>query len=324
LVKVSVIIVSWNTREMTLECLASVFQNIGRLDAEVIVVDNASEDRTSAEIARQYPAVRVIENSSNRGFAAANNQAIRVARGEYFLLLNSDTLVRGSTIAASVEYMDERPGVGAMGCRVVNPDGTLQVSCSQEPGLLNIALMTCGADRLPWPRWLGRYQMRHWNRQGEKEVPVISGCFMLVRRSAVEEVGMLDESFFFFGEETDWCMRLRARGWGVRFAPVGEIVHYGSASAVKLREGRSVLLTKALCRLQRKHRGMLAAVGMWTLLLIFNGVRAVAYAARGFFLRSSADLERSAHAWHVVVGMGRLAPEVIRRPYAVEPQLEML
>src|SRR5690606_9384907 len=157
----------------------------GTRDMEVIVVDNASSDGTSEAIRERFPDVRLIENPTNRGFAAANNQAMRVARGEYFLLLNSDTLVRGEAIAASAAYLDERPTVGAMGCRVLNPDGTLQVSCSQEPGLVNIALMACGADRLPWPRWCGRYFMRHWKRDSEREVPVVSGCYMMVRRSAV-------------------------------------------------------------------------------------------------------------------------------------------
>ena len=322
-VQVSVIVVTWNTRAMTLECLGTVFQNLGAVRAEVIVVDNASEDDTAAEVHRRFPSARLIENRSNLGFAAANNQAMRVARGEYFLLLNSDTLVRGNVVEASVEYLEDHPGVGVMGCRVLNADETLQVSCSQEPGLLNIFLMTCGADRLPWPRWFGRYQMRHWPRHDEREVPVVSGCFMLVRQHAIREVGMLDESFFFFGEETDWCIRFRARGWGVRFAPVGEIVHYGSASAASLSERRSLLLTEALCRLQRKHKGQLAAVAMWALLLVFNFTRTLGYGVRGVVLRRSADLRRAAFFWRVVASMGQvLRVAVQKKPESPEPNLE--
>ena len=322
--RVSVIVVTWNTREMTLACLQSVVDHLGSLDAELIVVDNASQDGTADAIRRRFPTVRLIENDANRGFAAANNQAMRVARGDYFLLLNSDTLVLGEVIAASVAYMDEHPGVGAMGCRVLNADRTVQVSCTQEPSLLNIALMTCGADRLPYPRWFGRYQMRDFDRASEREVQVVSGCYMMVRRSAVEQVGLLDESFFFFGEETDWCIRLRAAGWSVRFAPVGEIVHYGGGSAARLRSQRSLMLTEALCRLQAKHRGMLAAAAMWTLLLVFNVTRTLAYGLLGLLPGRAADRERAEHFLGVVRGMAGLVPRLARRSDAARADAKLV
>ncbi len=303
-VRVSVIVVTWNSLEMTAACLESLFANLGSVAADVIVVDNASADGSAAELPRRFPALRVIANSTNLGFATANNQALRSARGDYFLLLNSDTLVRGDVIARSLRYLDEHPRVGVMGCRVLNTDGTLQLSCSREPDLVNIALLTSGLDRLPWPRWLGRYQMRHWTRDDERDVDVVSGCYMLVRRSALDEVGLLDESFFFFGEETDWCQRFRARGWAVRFAPVGEIVHHGSASAVKLEEGRSLLLTDALCRLQRKHHGVLPALAMWLLLFAFNVSRAAGYALRALALRRPEDAQRARFFGRVVASMG--------------------
>jgi len=280
MLQLSIIIVSYNTCQILDNCLASVCACIDRLRTEIIVVDNASSDDSVHMVRGRYPHVHLIINEANRGFAAANNQAITVARGKYILLLNSDTIVLDDVLASCIRYMDEHPDVGAMGCRVLNRDRTLQLTCSQEPTFLNLLLLTTGLWRLNRPRWFGRYQMKHWDRADERDVEVISGCYLLVRREVVDEVGLLDENFFFFGEETDWCKRMRKAGWKLRLAPVGEIIHYGSASALSLGHERDLLLTNGLIRYHLKHSGMLTAVAVWMLLLCFNISRCVYWTIR--------------------------------------------
>ncbi|MFU8772087.1 MAG: glycosyltransferase family 2 protein, partial [Anaerolineales bacterium] len=234
----SIIIVNWNTREMLQSCLESVVVDSGELAFEVIVIDNASEDGSADMIADDFPQAQLVRNMRNVGFAAANNQGLEIASGRHILLLNSDTIVHGDVLERSVEWLDAHPTVAAMGCRVLNTDGTVQRTCSMYPSLLNQVLLTTGLWKLRWPRFLGRSQITHWNRDTEREVEVISGCYMLVRRSVIDEVGLLDEDFFFFGEETDWCRRMRNAGWRLMFAPVGEITHHGGGSVKKLNHRR--------------------------------------------------------------------------------------
>jgi GT2 family glycosyltransferase len=268
----SIIIVSYGTRDVTLACLASAFAC--KLDAEVIVVDNASEDGSADAISQCHPGVRLVRNPQNVGFAAANNQGMAMARGRYWLLLNSDTLVLGDVLARSVEYMDANPAVGVMGCRVLNPDRSLQRTCFRYPSMLNLVLMLVGLDRLPWPAFFGRHQMTDWKRDTERNVDVVTGCYMMVRPSAAQQIGLLDEAFFFCGEETDWCWRFRHGGWQVRFAPVGEIIHIGNASGKLYKFRRDLMLSEGLVRLHRKRSGVVGAVLAWSLLFLFNVTRA--------------------------------------------------
>ncbi len=268
-VDLSIVIINWNTRQLLRECLASVLANAGGLALELFVVDNASTDGSAQMVRENFPSVKLIENDRNRGFAAANNQALRVARGRLALLLNSDTVVLEDVLEKSVKYLDEHADVAVMGCRVLNPDRTLQPTCFEFPSLLNLFLLTSGLSRLPWPRFLGKYEMNDWKRDTERDVDVVTGCYMLVRRAVLPEVGLMDESFFFFGEETDWCESFRKRGWRVRFAPVGEIIHYGGASAKQLNYRRENLLNVALLRLHYKHGGPIAAFVAWTMIFTF-------------------------------------------------------
>jgi len=291
----SIIIVNWNTSRMLQDCLASVFAGLDGRSAEVIVVDNASDDGSADMVRSDFPRVRLIENSENRGFAAANNQALEVASGKYLLLLNSDTLIHGVVLPASVAYMDAHTDVGVMGCRVLNGDGTLQPTCSQYPSLINLTLLTSGLWKLPWPGFLDRYQMRRWDRTDEREVDIVSGCYMMVRRAALDEVGPLDERFFFYGEETDWCRRFRAAGWKLRFAPVGEITHFGGGSVRRLDHVRDLMLTSATVMLHRKHGGMVSAISAWIILFAFNLSRAVFWSIAALFCRNDRTRRRRNH-----------------------------
>ena len=271
---VSIVIVNWNTRYALKDCLDSVFANLRGVEAEVFVVDNNSNDGSCEMVDEFFPQVVLIRNQQNRGFAAANNQAIQIAKGQYVLLLNSDTIVKGDVIARSQDYLARHPDVGVMGCRVLNRDGSVQLTCSRFPTIVNLVLLASGLFRRTWPRVLGRYQIREWARDSERDVDTVTGCYMFVRKSAIEQVGLLDEAFFFYGEETDWCKRFWQNGWRLRFAPVGEIIHFGSLSSRKCNHKRDLMLTSGLIRFHRKHGGLLAALVAWVILAGFAVSRA--------------------------------------------------
>jgi len=298
----SIVIVNWNTRDMLRSCLASIPISSG-LQSEVIVIDNASRDGSSLMVAEEFPEVRLIQNSANLGFATATNQGLRVAQGRYLLLLNSDTLVLGDVLTESVRYMDVHPDVGMMGCKVLNEDGTTQMTCSLFPSFLNLLLQS-----LERPRWLRRYQMLDWARDDEREVEVISGCYLVARRTAVAQIGLLDESFFLYGEETDWCRRCADAGWRLVFAPVGRIIHFGSGSSRQLNYKRDLMLSEGTVRLHRKHGGRPAALSVWLLLLLFNTSRSTYWSLRSIADSSGATRSRAGHFRQVVRHFSRAWP----------------
>jgi GT2 family glycosyltransferase len=309
LMDLSIIIVNWNTRDMLRDCLRSVFGEVWKLKAEVFVVDNGSTDGSADMVMAEFPEVRLIANDVNLGFAAANNQALRVAEGRYLLLLNSDTLVHGDVLLRSKEFLDTDDRVGAMGCRVLNADGSIQPSCGRFPSLLNLLILTSGLWKLGLPGFLDRYQLRNWAHDEVRDVDTLSGCYIMLRREAVEEIGLLDESFYFFGEETDWCRRLRDRRWRVVFAPVGNITHFGGGSSGALRYRRDVMLSSGTVRLHLKYGGRLKASAAWLILLIFNLSRACYWIACSALSSGKVGRERARHFRAVVRSFASAWPQ---------------
>jgi len=236
-VAVSIVIVSWNTRDILRDCLRSVYDQTEGIPFEVIVVDNASSDGSAETVASGFPQAILIRNATNRGFAAANNQGIAVAKGRYVLLLNSDTVVLDQAVMKAVAFADQHLDAAVVGCRVLNPDRSLQPTCFTFPSLLNLLLLTTYlAKVLPRNRFFGREKMAWWDRSDVRAVDVVTGCFMLVRRDAIAAVGAMDEDYFMYGEETDWCWRFKRCGWQVLFTPSAEIVHLGGQSSKVVRD----------------------------------------------------------------------------------------
>jgi len=252
---VSIIIVSWNTRSHLYNCLTSVYKQISSVNFEVIVIDNGSGDGSQEMVENQYPQVTLIKNATNRGFAAANNQGIAVAQGRYVLLLNSDTVVLHNSIDRVVSFADTHPDAAVVGCRVLNPDGTLQPTCFMFPSVLNMLLSSTYLYKIfPGSRFFGRERMSWWLRDDVREVDVVTGCFMLVRRDAIEQVGRLDEQFFMYAEEADWCYRFKQRGWKVLFTPDAEIIHYGGQSTKQTAVEMMLQVRGSILQFMRKHR----------------------------------------------------------------------
>ena len=220
-IDLSIIVVSYNTQAMTCECLNSVFKHSNGLSLQVIVVDNNSVDGSAESIREKFPQVELVVNHVNKGFAAANNQAFPLCRGSFLLLLNSDTIILDDVLSASLAYLQKHPQVGAMGCQVLNSDYSIQATCSGFPTIPRLALMTLALDRIKLFTQLDSYLMRSWDRKSEKAVEVISGCYLMIKKEVLEQVGNLDDNFFFFGEETDWCRRIKQKGLATLFCPCG-------------------------------------------------------------------------------------------------------
>jgi len=303
-VDVSVIIVNWNTKELLRDCLSSACENAGDIDYEIIVIDNASADGSAEMVKNDFRQVILIENSENRGFAAANNQGIAVAKGRYVLLLNSDTVVLDNAIANTVRFADENPQAAVTGCRVLNPDRTLQRTCFMFPSVLNMLLSSTYLYKLfSKNRFFGREQMTWWDRNDVRPVDVVTGCFMLVRREAIEQVGMMDEQFFMYGEETDWCYRFREKGWKVIFAPVGQIIHFGGQSTAQKPVAMIVQLRLSILKFMKKHYGWPSHLIARFLVALFFALRLPVWFAMSFLrpaARSEAAIKMRAYSIGVV------------------------
>lgn len=277
----SIIIVGWNTRDFLRDCLASIDANLGSLSAEVIVIDNASSDGSAEMIAAEFPCVRLIANTVNRGFAAANNQGLKAAGGRYLLLLNPDTVILDDVLPRITAWADAHPAAGVVGCQVLENEHTVQRTCFRFPSPLNTLMWVTGLSAWrPRSRLAGRAAYGPWQRDAERDVDVVSGMFMLVRREAFEQVGPMDEGFFVFAEEADWCRRFHDAGWRCVFAPVGRVLHVdgGSKSTDQVSVRMYVEMQKGWLRFHRKHLGL---VGWAAAKLLF----AVSMAARAIWWR---------------------------------------
>jgi GT2 family glycosyltransferase len=229
---VSIIIVSWNAQDYLRQCLESLFAEECRHPMEVIVVDNASSDGSAESVARDYPQVRLIRNVTNLGFARANNIGISAATGKYLCLINSDVKMLPDCINRLVEYQEEHPDVGMVGPRVIGGDGKLQRSCRGFPTVWNMFCRALALDTIfPGTRAFTGYSLRYWPQDTCRAVDILSGCFGWPGARRSDEVGLLDESFFMYGEDMDWCKRFWKQGWKLAFVPEAEAIHYGGASS---------------------------------------------------------------------------------------------
>jgi len=315
-VDVSIIIVNWNTKELLRDCLSSVYEHAGDIDYEIIVIDNASTDGSAEMVKNDFGQVILIENTENRGFAAANNQGMAVAKGRYVLLLNSDTIVLDNAIAKTVRFADENPRAAVTGCRVLNPDRTLQRTCFRFPSILNMLLSSTYLYKLfPKNRFFGREQMTWWDRNDVRQVDVVTGCYMLVRREAIEQVGMMDEGFFIYGEETDWCYRFKNEGWKVMFAPIGQIIHFGGQSTAQRPVAMIVQLRLSILKFMKKHYSRPAYLTARFLVALFFAVRLPVWLAKVLIqptMRDEAAMKIKAYSTGVVSALlGRVYSEKV-------------
>ena len=233
MIRLSIVIVTWNAYKYVEECLRSLAP-ICADNAEVIVVDNASSDGTPQLIEQEFPNVKLLRNESNCGFAKANNIAMAVSRGKYVCLVNSDVNVPGSCVPPMLAYMDEHPEIGLLGPRMRTANGAIGRSYMRFPSLWKMFCRALALDRLlPNCRVFGGFLMGDFDNTRTAPVDVLNGWFLLIRRSALEQVGGLDEGFFMYGEDIDWCRRFHKKGWQVVYYAGSEALHYGGGSSRK-------------------------------------------------------------------------------------------
>ena len=245
--KLSIVIVSYNVCRFVAQCLDSVQKASSDLDVEVFVVDNASSDDTVSYVSQHYPWAKLIANEENLGFSRANNIAIRQAQGDYVLLLNPDTIVAESTLRECVAFMDVHPQAGGLGVRMHNADGSLAPESRR-------AIPSPWVSMLKMLGFTKRYYMSHlsWDEPGRIEV--VSGAFFMIRKTALDEVGLLDEDFFMYGEDIDLSYRLLKGGWENWYHP-SDIVHFKGESTQKSSFRYVHVFYQAMLIFFRKHYG---------------------------------------------------------------------
>jgi GT2 family glycosyltransferase len=255
MIDLSVILVNYNVKSYLSQALESIEKALDKIPSEIIVVDNASTDGSVPMLRKRFPSVRLIVNETNAGFAAANNQAIQIAKGRVLCLINPDTLVREDTFQSALEFLENHPEAGMVGGKVLNSDGTLQLACRRSYPTPWVAFTKVSGLSAVFPksRFFGRYNLTFLDPDQEAEVEAISGSFMIVRKSVVDQAGLFDEQFFMYGEDLDWCYRIHKAGWKIVYLPQTQIVHYKGRSTREASFDSLKLFYSAMAIFVRKH-----------------------------------------------------------------------
>jgi len=269
---ISILIVSWHVRELLLGCLAALPEAVGDdFSYEVIVVDNASKDGTVAAVREAFPDVRIIANADNRGFTGGNNQALAAARGRYLFLLNPDTKPLPGSIARLARYLESHPETGMVGPRLWYGDGSPQPSRRRFPTLATLFTESAIVQRyFPGLGLFARYALADVPDDQEQEVDWLVGAALMARRKVYEQIGGLDETFFMYSEELDWCKRAKDAGWRIAYEPAAEIIHYEGKSSEQAVARRDIAFFSSRVKYTRKYYGRAwAEVLRWWLLATF-------------------------------------------------------
>jgi len=285
-VTVSVIIVNWNVRRLIVECLHSLFNHHAGLSMEVTVIDNASTDGSVECLRREFPRVRVLENQENVGFARANNQGINDASGRYVLLLNPDTVWIDDSLERMVCFMDAHEVIGLIGPKLLNADGkTIQFwGARRLPRPLDTFFEFTKLSALfPRNRLLGRQLLSYWDHADSREVECLSGSCLLIRRETIREVGLLDEAYPLYFEDTDWCHRAGLANWRCYYLAKAQLVHIGQQSSLQNRGPSTVKAVEGVYRYYQKFYGRTTVLWMWLLLSAASLAKLMAWSVRYLF-----------------------------------------
>ena len=273
--EIAVIIVNWNTRDLLAQCLRAVFASAPPPAAEVWVVDNGSSDGSPEMIAAHFPTVLLIQNAANTGYSRANNQVLRQIKARYALLLNPDAILLPGTLNDLWTWMETHPTAGAVGPTLINPDSSFQAACNDFPRLLTQWLALAGLAH----RLLGPYFPSHGPAPVHQAVRTdwVGGACMLVRAETIQAVGLLDETFFIYAEEIDWCFRMWQAGWPVYCLPTVQCVHWRGQSSRQALMQTPARLAQASYRFFRKHYGQPQTALLQAGMVIFGLAKALAY-----------------------------------------------
>jgi GT2 family glycosyltransferase len=277
LFKLSIIIVSFNSLNFLRDCLDSINHNKPSASFEIIVVDNASSDGTVETLQKDYPLIKIIKNERNEGFAAANNKAIKSTDSEYILLINSDCRVYANSIDRLLEFADTNRDAGIAGPRIINSDGSIQFSCRRFPSFFDAGMHSILTNIAPNNPFSRRYKLADINRDEISRVDWVSGSCMLIRRSAIEQTGLMDEKYFMYVEDTDLCFQMWKKGWKVYYYPKSEILHHiGGSTKNNALSGAvtsSIRMQKSVLYFFWKNYRRTLKVLLLPLLLLLLGLR---------------------------------------------------
>ena len=268
----SIVIVSWNTKDLLRNCLTSIYDQAFPHDFETWVVDNFSKDGSALMVENDFPQVKLVKNLDNVGFAKANNQAISMAQGEYILLLNPDTILNKDALVNLVDYLKQDPSVGAVGSKLLNADGSLQTSCYPAPTLFREFWRMFYLDKF---FALGIYKMENWNQLAPRQVDVLMGASLMVRGTLLHKLSGFDESYYIYSEEVDLCYRIRKAGFDIHWVPSSEVTHFGGQSTKQVANKMFLQLYQSKIQYFRKNYGVLSAIIYKIILLMASMVRFV-------------------------------------------------
>jgi len=250
---VSIIIVNWNTIKLLRECIQSVYDET-TCSFEIFVVDNNSSDGSADMVRKEFPNVLLIANDDNKGFAAGNNQAMKLCKGDHILLLNPDTKVLKGAIDKLLAFLNSKSDMGAAACKLLNGDGSLQKSVGNFYSFIGTLFENRIIPKiLPNSKYLAKKYVAFWDHTTPREIDWARGAVLLVRREVVEQIGLLDEQFYIYGEEIDWCQRIKNAGWKIWYTPDAEIIHYGKASSSQRNIEMFIQNYKSFYILIKKH-----------------------------------------------------------------------
>lgn len=273
--KISIIIVNWNTRDYLLNCIEHLRKEENYEDIEIIIVDNDSSDDSIEVISRRFPEAIIIENNENLGFAKANNIGLEKASGKYICLMNSDIEILPNCIRESYEFLEKSSKIGMVGPKILNADLTIQKSCRKLPGIMTSLTPALGLHRI-FPNLFSDEDIS-FDDNKIREVDGISGCLMVVKREALLDVGLLDEQFFMYSEDIDWCRKFQDTGWKIAFLPAASAIHYGGKSSAI--QPKRFYVEQCLSRIRyiRKHFGIFYRIIMYSVIFIHYFSRSVLF-----------------------------------------------
>jgi GT2 family glycosyltransferase len=280
-VDMSIVLVCWNNKAYLDPCLRSLYDSGLKSSFDVIVVDNGSTDGSQQMLAEKYPQVKLIQNAGNVGLGKASNQGIEATNGRHVLLLNNDTLVNGPALDVLVEYLDAHPEVGATAGKLLNPDGSFQSGFAPFSTLLEEFLIVTHIGDLLWPGFPS-----HGDSGQIKETGWMSSACLLVRRAALDKIGLLDESYFIYGDEADLQYRLNKAGWKVVFLPNSSIIHFGGRSMDRWKRRKMVYRGKMM--FYKKNYGFLSTLLLRILFFVMSLLKLLVWSV-GFLVPSKND-----------------------------------
>lgn len=280
-IDLSIIIVSWNVRQLLEACLRAIEAGSGRLGLEVIVVDAGSTDGSVAMVGEQFPWVRLLPHRENLGFPRGNNIGLAAAKGRYHLLLNPDTEILGDGLTIMVDYMERHANVGVVGAQLLNPDGSVQSSRRRFPTLATGFFESTWLEGMAPAGLLHRYYMRDFPDTATVDVDWVMGACLMVRQRVAAQVGPLDEGYFMYSEELDWCRRIKQAGWRVVYLPAAQVIHHMGKSSEQAVTARHINFQRAKLRYFRKYHGRLASSALRLFLLSSYAWQIVLEGAKG-------------------------------------------